>query len=120
MGKQLCREIKPVFLGPESDVAAQNLADMVLTLGPLVLDTSMRDAARSWTYWMSENLTLAHADDIVTGAGSKPDALDKASALKEQRRVDRIEVVVRECCARCGESLVDLERLQVDPCICPL
>ena len=37
-------------------------------LGPLVLDTSMRDAARSWTYWMSENLTLAHADDIVTGA----------------------------------------------------
>lgn len=37
-------------------------------LGPLTLDTSMRDAARGWTYWMAENLTLAHADDIVTGA----------------------------------------------------
>ena len=36
-------------------------------LGPLTLDTSMRDAARGWTYWMAENLTLAHADDIVTG-----------------------------------------------------
>lgn len=39
-------------------------------LGPLTLDTSMRDAARGWTYWMAENLTLAHADDIVTGAPS--------------------------------------------------
>ncbi|MEM7284963.1 MAG: CAP domain-containing protein [Actinomycetota bacterium] len=39
-------------------------------LGPLTLDTSMRDAARSWTYWMAENVTLAHADDIVTGAPS--------------------------------------------------
>ncbi|MGI9622661.1 MAG: CAP domain-containing protein [Acidimicrobiales bacterium] len=37
-------------------------------LGPLMLDTNMREAARNWTYWMAENTTLAHADDIVTGA----------------------------------------------------
>lgn len=47
-----------------------NAERAAIGLGPLVLDTSMRDAARSWTYWMSENLTLAHADDIVTGAPS--------------------------------------------------
>ena len=45
-----------------------NAARAAEGLGPLTLDTSMRDAARGWTYWMAENLTLAHADDIVTGA----------------------------------------------------
>ena len=45
-----------------------NAARAAEGMGPLTLDTSMRDAARSWTYWMAENLTLAHADDIVTGA----------------------------------------------------
>ncbi len=45
-----------------------NAARAAEGLGPLTLDPSMRTAARSWTYWMAENLTLAHADDIVTGA----------------------------------------------------
>lgn len=39
-------------------------------LGPLEVDADMTDAARSWTAWMAENTTLAHADDIVSGAPS--------------------------------------------------
>ncbi len=39
-------------------------------LGPLVVDSNMTGAARNWTIWMVENETLAHADDIVTGAPS--------------------------------------------------
>lgn len=39
-------------------------------LGPLRLDRNMTDAARRWTAWMVDNTTLAHADDIVTGAPS--------------------------------------------------
>lgn len=58
-------------LAPEDEarfVDHINAERAALGLGPLSLDTSMRDAARGWTYWMAENLTLAHADDIVTGA----------------------------------------------------
>lgn len=37
-------------------------------LGPLQVDPNMTAAAREWTAWMVETTTLAHADDIVTGA----------------------------------------------------
>ncbi len=37
-------------------------------LEPLRVDPNMTAAARQWTTWMIQNATLAHADDIVTGA----------------------------------------------------
>ena len=37
-------------------------------LSTLTLDGNMTAAARNWTIWMIENETLAHADDIVSGA----------------------------------------------------
>lgn len=60
-------------LSPEDEVqyiANINAVRASNGLGPLTLNVNMRDAARSWTYWMAENTTLAHSDDIVTGAPS--------------------------------------------------
>jgi len=37
-------------------------------LNTLTLDANMTASARNWTTWMVENDTLAHADDIVSGA----------------------------------------------------
>ena len=39
-------------------------------LAPLMIDTSMAAAAEGWTIWMTENETLQHAGDIVSGAPS--------------------------------------------------
>lgn len=58
---------------PEDEVAyVANINEIRAAngVGPLTINVNMTNAARSWTTWMVDNTTLAHADDIVTGAPS--------------------------------------------------
>ena len=58
---------------PEDEIAyVANINELRAAQGldPLTIDVNMTAAARSWTTWMVDNTTLAHADDIVTGAPS--------------------------------------------------
>lgn len=58
----------PVLDDEAAFVASLNEVRAANGLPALVIDNSMTVAARDWTTWMVDNLTLQHADDIVVGA----------------------------------------------------
>ena len=64
----------PAIEAPDADTAFIDALNEIRVAGglqPLLPHPGMSEASLSWTRWMTDNDTLQHADDIVTG--SPPD-----------------------------------------------